>query len=97
MTATHTVANADAIAVVAHFIRKECDHVPAAIAGCINGQGNIAGWTEKVHDLPFGSMVEITLPTGEIRNGQVLEIGMDHVLIQILKYLKPLVRRLYAF
>jgi len=40
---------------------------------------------EKVRDLPYGSMVEIVLPTGEIRNGQVLEIGMDHVLIQILE------------
>ena len=40
---------------------------------------------EKVHDLPFGAMVEITLPSGEIRNGQVLEIGMDHVLIQVLE------------
>jgi len=40
---------------------------------------------ERVHDLPYGSMVEIILPTGEIRNGQVLEIGMDHVLIQILE------------
>ena len=40
---------------------------------------------EKVYDLPYGSMVEITLPTGEIRNGQVLEIGTEHALIQILE------------
>jgi len=40
---------------------------------------------EKVHDLPYGAMVEITLPTGEIRNGQVLEISNEHVLIQILE------------
>ena len=40
---------------------------------------------DNVHDLPFGAMVEITLPTGEIRNGQVLEIGTKHVLIQILE------------
>ena len=39
---------------------------------------------EKVYDLPYGSMVEITLPTGEIRNGQVLEVGTEHTLIQIL-------------
>ncbi|MFC1508844.1 V-type ATP synthase subunit B [Candidatus Omnitrophota bacterium] len=40
---------------------------------------------ENVSDLPFGSMVEIKLPTGEIRNGQVLEISTGHVLIQILE------------
>jgi len=40
---------------------------------------------EKVQDLSFGSMVEIILPTGELRNGQVLEIGTEHVLIQILE------------
>ena len=40
---------------------------------------------ERVHDLPYGSMVEIILPDGEIRNGQVLEISVDHVLIQILE------------
>ena len=40
---------------------------------------------EKVYDLPYGAMVEISLPTGEIRNGQVLEIGTEHVLIQILE------------
>ena len=40
---------------------------------------------DNVHDLPFGSMVEITLPTGEVRSGQVLEISTRHVLIQILE------------
>ncbi len=40
---------------------------------------------ENVHDLPFGAMVEITLPTGEVRNGQVLEISNDHLLIQVLE------------
>jgi len=40
---------------------------------------------EQVHDLPFGAMVEIILPTGEVRNGQVLEIGTEHVLIQVLE------------
>ena len=40
---------------------------------------------EKVYDLPYSSMVEITLPTGEIRNGQVLEVGTEHTLIQILE------------
>ena len=40
---------------------------------------------ENVHDLPFGAMVEIALPTGEVRNGQVLEISTEHVLIQILE------------
>ncbi|MFC1651120.1 V-type ATP synthase subunit B [Candidatus Latescibacterota bacterium] len=40
---------------------------------------------EDVYDLPYGSMVEITLPTGEVRNGQVLEIANEHVLIQILE------------
>ena len=40
---------------------------------------------ERVHDLPFGSMVEIILPDGEIRNGQVLEIDVGHVLVQILE------------
>ncbi|MFC1692075.1 V-type ATP synthase subunit B [Candidatus Latescibacterota bacterium] len=40
---------------------------------------------EKVYDLPYASMVEIILSTGEVRNGQVLEIGTDHVLIQILE------------
>ena len=40
---------------------------------------------DNVHDLPFGAMVEITLPTGEVRSGQVLEISTRHVLIQILE------------
>ncbi len=40
---------------------------------------------ENVRDLPYGSMVEIILPTGEIRNGQVLEIDSGRVLIQILE------------
>jgi len=40
---------------------------------------------EKVRDLPYGAMVEITLPTGELRNGQVLEISNEHVLVQILE------------
>ncbi len=40
---------------------------------------------EHVHDLPYNSMVEIILPDKSIRNGQVLEIGKDHVLIQILE------------
>ena len=42
-------------------------------------------YLENVRDLPFGSMVEITLPTGDIRNGQVLEINEQYVLIQILE------------
>ncbi len=37
----------------------------------------------NVDDFPYNSIVEITLPTGEVRNGQVLEIGTEHVLIQI--------------
>lgn len=40
---------------------------------------------EKVRDLPFDAMVEIIMPDGGIRNGQVLEIGEKHVLIQILE------------
>lgn len=40
---------------------------------------------ERVHDLPYGAMVEIQLPDGSIRNGQVLEIASEHVLIQILE------------
>ena len=42
-------------------------------------------YLENVRDLPFGSMVEITLPTGDIRNGQVLEVNEQYVLIQILE------------
>ena len=40
---------------------------------------------ENVHDLPFSAMVEIIMPDGGIRNGQVLEISEKHVLIQILE------------
>jgi len=40
---------------------------------------------ENVRDLPYNAMVEIILPSGEIRNGQVLEITDKHVLIQILE------------
>ena len=38
---------------------------------------------ENVRDFPYGSLVEIILPTGEIRNGQILEISTDHALVQI--------------
>ncbi|MBN1294061.1 MAG: V-type ATP synthase subunit B [Candidatus Latescibacteria bacterium] len=40
---------------------------------------------EKVRDFPYNAMVEIILPSNEVRNGQVLEIGDKHVLIQILE------------
>ena len=40
---------------------------------------------EKVRDFPYNAMVEIILPSDEVRNGQVLEIGDEHVLIQILE------------
>jgi len=40
---------------------------------------------DRVKDLPYSSMVEIILPGGEVRNGQVLEIDDERVLIQILE------------
>ncbi len=40
---------------------------------------------DRVRDLPYNSMVEIILPGGGVRNGQVLEIDEDRVLIQILE------------
>jgi V/A-type H+/Na+-transporting ATPase subunit B len=40
---------------------------------------------DRVHDLPYNAMVEIILPDESIRSGQVLEVGTDHVLIQILE------------
>jgi len=38
---------------------------------------------EKVSGVTYGELVEITLPNGELRRGQVLEIDQDKALIQL--------------
>ena len=38
---------------------------------------------EKVSGVTYGELVEITLPNGELRHGQVLEIDQDKALVQL--------------
>ena len=37
----------------------------------------------KVSEVTYGELVEITLPNGELRRGQVLEIDGDRALVQL--------------
>jgi V/A-type H+-transporting ATPase subunit B len=40
---------------------------------------------EKAQELPYGSLVDIILPDGATRSGQVLDVSEEHVVIQVLE------------
>ena len=40
---------------------------------------------EKVHDVAYDEVVEVTDPQGNPRLGQVLEVGRDHAVVQVLE------------
>ena len=40
---------------------------------------------EKARELPYGSLVDIILPDGTGRSGQVLDVSEEHVVIQVLE------------
>ncbi len=40
-------------------------------------------FVEKTHDVGYGEVVKITLPSGEVKNGQVLDTSKDLVVVQV--------------